>query len=272
VLPVENGVIEVVAGEHWFKVSAAGYRPDSTLLEVRKGAETVWQPPHLQPLPVVEPTLTVMITMPDTTIAAGGVVQVEAAVKDQSGTYLDRPISWESSNPKVVSVGDDGRLTAAAPGRAYVRARSGSGVDSMLVTVPAPRVPKPPAGVAAQAVPSVPTGEDVAKAIGACTAALGSGNERQIVEAYNAQTAQDITNLRKILDVALRSESDFKAAAADPGPPALKGTEASLPLRFSWRNNAGVNKKKDAAFRVELAKTAEGWRLASCRATEKIGF
>jgi hypothetical protein len=272
VLPVENGAIEVAAGEHWFKVSAAGYRPDSALLEVRKGAETVWQPPHLQPLPAVEPTLTVMITMPDTTIAAGGVVQVEAAVKDQSGTYLDRPISWESSNSKVVSVGDDGRLTAAAPGRAYVRARSGNGVDSMLVTVPAPRVPKPPAGVAAPAVPAVPTGEDVQKAIAACTAALGSGNERQIVEAYKAQTAQDITNLRKILDVALRGESDFKAAAADNGPPALKGTEASLPLRFSWRNNAGVNKKKDAAFRVELAKTAEGWRLASCRATEKIGF
>jgi hypothetical protein len=121
-------------------------------------------------------------------------------------------------------------------------------------------------------VPAVPTGEDIQKAIAACSAALGSGNERQIVQAYKAQTAQDITNLRKILDVALRKESDFKAAAVDQAPPALKGTEASLPFRFTWRNNAGVNKKKDVAFRVELAKSAEGWRLGSCRATEKIGF
>ncbi len=272
VLPLENGVVEIAPGEHWFKVSAAGYRPDSALLEVRKGAETVWQPPHLQRMPEVEATLTVMITMPDTTIAPGGVVQVEAAVKDQSGTYLDRPISWESSNSKVVSVGDDGRLTAAGPGRAYVRARSGNGVDSTLVTVPAPRVPKPPPGQPARAIPAVPTGEDIQKAIAACSAALGSGNERQIVQAYKAQTAQDITNLRKILDVALRKESDFKAAPVDQAPPTLKGTEASLPFRFTWRNNAGVNKRKDVAFQVELGKSAEGWRLASCRATEKIGF
>jgi hypothetical protein len=33
-----------------------------------------------------------------------------------------------------------------------------------------------------------------------------------------------------------------------------------------------VNKKKEAAFRLELARSAEGWGLASCRATDKLGF
>jgi hypothetical protein len=93
------------------------------------------------------------------------------------------------------------------------------------------------------------------------------------VEAYQAKTAQDVTNLRKILEVAIKPGADLAATAAPVSAPSSTApVSVDARVRFTWRNNAGVNKKKDAAFRVELAKTPSGWGLAACRASEKIGF
>jgi hypothetical protein len=193
------------------------------------------------------------------------------------GSYLDRPVSWESGNPAVAAIGPDGRLTAKGPGRTYVRARTGTRSDSLLVTVPTPPKPAAPAPSPRPprpgAAPAAPTAANIEEATAACVAALGSGNEREIVDAYKAQTAQDVTNLRKILDVAIRPGADFKAAVVEsekPEPP--QGAKVPVRLRLSWRNNAGVNKKKDAAFVLEMSKTAEGWRMASCKAAEKLGL
>jgi hypothetical protein len=123
--------------------------------------------------------------------------------------------------------------------------------------------------------PKVPTVEHVQAAIAACGAALGSGDERRIVNAYKAETGQDVANLRKILDLALRNGSEFTAAevkVGNPAPPTPQKAEYPLQVLFTWRNNAGVGKKKEIPFRLELAKGKSDWQLASCRATEKVGF
>jgi len=164
-------------------------------------------------------------------------------------------------------------------GRAYIRAASKNTSDSIEVTVELPPpstagAPRP-AAAAGAAVPAIPSAADIQAAVVACTAAFGSGNERQIVETYQAKTAQDVTNLRKVLDVALKAEAKLEASELKRGAPVARGRlamEVPLELRFNWRNNAGVNKKKEAPFRLELSKTSAGWKLASCRASEKLGF
>jgi hypothetical protein len=95
------------------------------------------------------------------------------------------------------------------------------------------------------------------------------------VETYQAKTALDVENLRKVLAVALKDEAKLgmdvvKSGAATPAGPGVAGVP--LDVTFHWRNNAGVNKKKEAAVRLELSRTAAGWRLGACRATEKVSF
>ena len=95
------------------------------------------------------------------------------------------------------------------------------------------------------------------------------------METYQAKTRGDVENLRKLLETALRKEAELAAAEVKRGTVASPGpatAEVPLQLRFSWRNNGGVNKKKEIPFRLELAKAASGWKLASCQSTEKLNF
>jgi hypothetical protein len=280
-MPAGERSFALAPGTHWLRVSAPGYRPDSAALQVKPGVEIHWEAPHLTALPRPEAAIEVLIANADTVVTIGDTLQLEAAVRDETGTYLDRRVSWESGNPAVVAVERNGRMTAKGAGRAYVRAYSGEETDSMLVTVPAPPKPAPspraPGAPPSTPVAATPSPEDVQKALATCTKALGSGKEREIVEIYQPKTAQDISNLRKVLDVAIKPEADFGAEHLKVGaarPPSAVATSVEIPLeiRFSWRNNAGVNKKKDAPFVLELAKGTAGWELASCRASEKISF
>ncbi len=278
-IPPGSRELSVSPGAHWLTVSAAGYRADSSRIEVKAGGKAQWVVPALVALPR---HIVVNISTPDTAIALGSTAQLHAAVSDESGAPMNKPLTWESTNLAVVKVEQNGRVVATGAGRAYVRARSENQVDSMLVAVlrvakPAPQPAPEPAPVPDEpvkaAAPAPPTPASLQNAAVACAAALGSKDEQQIVGAYHAKTALDVTNLRKVLDVALRAESQFEAAAVKMGTPSPdKPGSVDALLRFSWRNNAGVNKKKEAPFRVELKPEGATWKLAACRATEKLGF
>ena len=278
-IPAGEREIPAPPGLHWLKLSVIGYRPDSSQIEVRPGAESRWELPRLTALPRPEPLAIVAIATPDTTIPIGGSVRLRVGVTDEAGGTLDKPVQWESLNPEVATVERGGLVKGVGEGRAYIRAASKNTSDSIEVTVELPPpstagAPRP-AAAAGAAVPAIPSAADIQAAVVACTAAFGSGNERQIVETYQAKTAQDVTNLRKVLDVALKAEAKLEASELKRGAPVARGRlamEVPLELRFNWRNNAGVNKKKEAPFRLELSKTSAGWKLASCRASEKLGF
>jgi hypothetical protein len=270
------------SGRHWLKLSAPRYQPDSSQVEVTGGEEISWEAPALTAIPR---EITVKIATPDTTIPVGQSLQLRARARDDTGAELSDSLVWQSNDAEIVKVDRHGLVTAQRAGRAYIHTRIDDRADSILVTVMAPpkpvAVPRPvvPPPVAAKpvpaapAVPAIPTSANIQAAVTACAAALGSGDERRIVEAYQAKTAQDVTNLRKILEVAIKPGADLGATAAPVSAPSSTApVSVDARVRFTWRNNAGVNKKKDAAFRVELAKTPSGWGLAACRASEKIGF
>jgi serine/threonine protein kinase len=270
------------SGSHWLKLSAPRYQPDSSQIEVTGGKEISWEVPALTALPRV---ITVEIATPDTTIPVGHSLRLRARARDDTGAELSDSLVWQSNNAEIAKVDQHGLVTAQHAGRTYIQSRIHDRADSILVTVMAPpkpvAVPRPvvPPPVAAKpvpaapAVPATPTSANIQSAVTACAAALGSGDERRIVEIYQAKTAQDVTNLRKILEVAIKPGADLGATVAPvSAPSSTPPVSVDARVRFTWRNNAGVNKKKDAAFRVELAKTPSGWGLAACRASEKIGF
>lgn len=277
-LSVGTREIPTSPGSHWMKLSAQGYRTDSARVEVKPGEESRWMPFLLNPAPSLA---VVEMATSDTALSVGGAVQLRASLKDDGGATLDRPLVWESSNAAVARVDRGGRVTAVAAGRAYIRARVEGRADSTRITVLRPAAPgarapsdtAPSPDVAEVAPPANPAPADMQAAIGACAEAFGSQDERRIVEVYQAKTADDVQNLRKLLDVALKSGAEFSAIPVEVGAmSATTPTSLDAKFRFNWRNNAGVNKKKDAAMHLNVARGPKGWHLASCRATDKLSF
>jgi len=280
------GVREMSAapGSHWLKLSAPGFQPDSSQVEVTGGETSPWEIPALTAIPTL---VTVVLGTPDTTIPVGAIVQLRARARDDRGSELGDSLVWESSNGEMVGIDRRGRATGRSPGRAYIRASMHDHADSILVTVVAPPpkpkpvavVPRPPAPVSPPRVPEkpagpvAPTGANIQAAVNGCAAALSSGDKQRIVDAYQPKTAQDSANLRKIMQIASRGGTGLAATAT-----AVSAASTTAPVgvdarvHFTWRNNMGVNKKKDTPFRVELNKGAAGWELAACRATEKVAF
>ncbi len=82
---------------------------------------------------------TVSLTKPaDTTLAAGGVITIEATIDGPSDVS---DLTWEVDNEKVASVDATGKLSAHSPGSVTVTASlPGGGSDTCRFTVTAPEV------------------------------------------------------------------------------------------------------------------------------------
>jgi serine/threonine protein kinase len=76
----------------------------------------------------------VIVTSPDGPLRIGGKANLEATVYDGTGTVLDRQLTWRSSDARVVSVDQDGRIVARGEGWAIVTARV-DGVESPIEIV-----------------------------------------------------------------------------------------------------------------------------------------
>jgi len=80
---------------------------------------------------------TVEVTPPTATVPVGQTVQLTATPQDSSDAALpDRPVTWTSDNPAVVSVDVNGLATGKTPGSATITATSEgkSGVSYISVT------------------------------------------------------------------------------------------------------------------------------------------
>jgi eukaryotic-like serine/threonine-protein kinase len=216
------------------------------------------------PVPVV---IALHVVRGDTVLRVGDRLQLTALARDDAGKSTLTAASWESKQPAVASVEPRGELTAMAEGRAVVVAESQGMRDSMLIRV----VQAPPAEETPSRVSDAPPdGATMLATAAACAAAIGSGDELQIVGVYQARTGQDIKNLRKLLDIALRKEWGLTAAAvgAPRGQPTGVGRfELNLTMLLKWRNGAGAGKKKEAPFRIEMLRNGSQWKMQSCRAT-----
>jgi hypothetical protein len=76
----------------------------------------------------------------------GGVTVVRATTKDSRGAPLNRDVMWTSSDPSVVTVGGNGRVTAKAAGTATITAMADNKTATADVTVAALAAGETPVG------------------------------------------------------------------------------------------------------------------------------
>jgi hypothetical protein len=86
----------------------------------------------------------VVVSVDAPSLSVGQSLKATATVMDQSGTIMDAPVEWTSSDPSVLTVSEPGVLSAVAAGRATIIATSKGhqGEKTIDVTLPAP----PPVG------------------------------------------------------------------------------------------------------------------------------
>ena len=76
----------------------------------------------------------VIVASPQLPLRVGGKAKLAATVYDGSGNVLDRPVTWRSADPRVISVDTDGRIVARGEGWAIVTARA-DGIESPVEIV-----------------------------------------------------------------------------------------------------------------------------------------
>ncbi len=92
--------------------------------------------PELVYVRIVPPPASRIVVTPGAgRVVAGQRLALRAAVYAANGDSRDDPVAWRSSAPRLVSVQDDGRLTALAPGRARITATAGTATATLDVTV-----------------------------------------------------------------------------------------------------------------------------------------
>jgi len=80
-----------------------------------------------------------IVTLPNnqtvTNLVPGTTRQMLAAPTNSSGNFIDRPVTWASSNPAAATITPAGLVTAVAGGTTYIRATAGGRTDSVAVGV-----------------------------------------------------------------------------------------------------------------------------------------
>jgi uncharacterized protein YjdB len=91
-------------------------------------------------LAIVErPVATVAIDAPRTPVPAGKRLRLRATARDSLGNALRPPLVWRSASAGVATVGEDGVLSAVAPGETTITATAGGVSGSTTVRVVAPQ-------------------------------------------------------------------------------------------------------------------------------------
>jgi hypothetical protein len=124
-------VATVQAGDNESRL--AGLAAGQTVLRATLGSVT-----GSTPVQVKSSTLTaIRVTPSDFRVAVGRRVQLKATgdFSDGASQPLDTQVDWDSTDAAIASVDTQGRVTTRAPGSAWISARQGNIVGSVLVTV-----------------------------------------------------------------------------------------------------------------------------------------
>lgn len=80
-----------------------------------------------------------IVTLPNnqtlTNLVPGNTRQMLAAPTNSKGNWIDRPVTWSSTNPAAATITEAGLVTAVAGGSTYIRATAGGKTDSIAIGV-----------------------------------------------------------------------------------------------------------------------------------------
>src|SRR4026208_1520084 len=103
-------------------------------MAVSCGDDDPTQPPH-------GPVRRLEVTPANAWLEIGASLPLKAEAKDSSGNVTSEPVTWTSSDTRVLSVSADGVVHAVAVGAAVVSARSGGVQTTSAVAVTAAAAP-----------------------------------------------------------------------------------------------------------------------------------
>jgi uncharacterized protein YjdB len=120
--------------------SVARVSPAGVVTAVSPGSATIAATAESQQgsatITVRPPVATMKVTGLVTALTVGGQARLTATPRDAAGNFLgDRLITWSSDDPGVASVDATGRVTAAGPGEAEIKATSEGVSDRIDVVV-----------------------------------------------------------------------------------------------------------------------------------------
>jgi len=78
---------------------------------------------------------TLEVTPANAWLVVGGSLSLAAVAKDSAGEVATEPVTWSSSDLRIVSVGSDGVVRAVAPGTATILAQAGGVRTNSTITV-----------------------------------------------------------------------------------------------------------------------------------------
>ncbi|GBD32586.1 Serine/threonine-protein kinase PrkC [bacterium HR33] len=178
--------------------------------------------------------------------------QVSAQARDAQGRVVDAPITWQSEDPTVATVSQQGVVRAERPGSTTVIARSGNATGQLHVSVqqalapPAPAAPGPEAGIR--------------QALERYREAIESENIDALRSAYPGLTRDQERAWNQFFETASGLRAEFEIVALN-----VRGEEAEARVSATYRFATDRDQVQRTEFTARLARTAGAWRITGIR-------
>ena len=198
---------------------------------------------------------------------------LSAVALDKQGRALrDRAISWSSDHPDVVSVSDDGTITAKAGGDARITA-SAEGQEAHIAVHSEAKPAPVPVPVAKAETPSEPDPAPARAAAAAAAAQQLAAKPAEILQALNSHDVDRALSMfayvtaddKRFVDAlrGIMGRPEFRAGAGGAGTPQMTDSDGTLTfyIRVEWVHASGRAKTANMSLEALATRTTNGWRV-----------
>ena len=229
-----------VSGNGTVSAIAAG----TTAIRVTIGGKTRTVPVTVSQEPPTATSLRVLTEVP--ILENGASVSVSAVLYDQRGNPMDVPVTWSSSNPGFVHVGNDGVARARATGSAWLVATAAGKSDSVLATV------------------AVPAERQFELAVAGFLRAMDGNDLASIRSLFQPSDDAQQKRIAKLVDKVKNGSWDLEADTEPSGMTSrMNGDRAIVDFsaELRWKNAFGGRKKEKVTFIATFVLDGAVWRL-----------
>jgi hypothetical protein len=242
--------------------------PGTALILARSGVATTMS--ELSVLPGSVAALQILGLRP---MAVRETLALRVLARDAWGAEVTgEPVAWTSADSDVATVDPrSGAVVARVPGTTKITAIAGGMTEGGHLTV----LPRP------EPIHWGPEGADeprrdpaVEAGVGECYAALRANDLNRLTAMYHPSTKSDREMLKRLSRILGTSPSSVTVGERLDRDPQIGADDASMDfsVRLTWRGSSGEPRSSEPLFRAELARSARGWELSSCRIVGTPGF
>lgn len=198
------------------------------------------------------PVATLDVAPAQTTVAAGGTVQLRATPRDRQGASLaDRSVSWQSSDAVVAGVSPQGLVIGRAAGTATITAASGAARATATVVVEA---------VPAQPRPVVDQRPAIERVIDTYRQAIESRDLERLRAAYPGLTADQERAWREFFGNVTELSAELRIDDLQ-----ITGERATASIAATYDFRTGRRQTQHLELTATLERGPTGWRLIAIK-------